>query len=80
MEITALQNTVNAIVLSNGLKSPQMSIYDMKGQDENSIAVKLSSAHENSSDSYTIQYNHLKDTTNLTNIQKQNKQNEKLFD
>ena len=51
MEITALQNTVNAIVSSNGLKSPQMSIYDMKGQDENSIAVKLSSAHENSSDS-----------------------------
>ena len=77
MEITTLQNTVNALVSSNGLKSPQMSMYGIRSQDENLISVKQSTASENSSASYTIKNNHLKDTTNLTNIQRQNKQNEK---
>ena len=77
MEITTLQNTINALVSSNGLKSPQMSMYATRSQDENSIDVKQSTACKNSSNSYTIQNNYLKDTTNLTNIQRENKQNEK---
>lgn len=77
MEITTLQNTINALVSSNGLKSPQMSIYVTRSQDENSMDVKQSTASKNSSNSDTIQNNYLKDTTNLTNIQRENKQNEK---
>ena len=65
------------MVSSNGLKSPQMSMYVTRSQDENSIDVKQSTACKNSSNSYTIQNNYLKDTTNLTNIQRENKQNEK---
>lgn len=54
-----------------------MSMYVTRSQDENSIDVKQSTACKNSSNSYTIQNNYLKDTTNLTNIQRENKQNEK---
>lgn len=52
-------------------------MYVTRSQDENSIDVKQSTACKNSSNSYTIQNNYLKDTTNLTNIQRENKQNEK---
>lgn len=58
MEITTLQNTINALVSSNGLKSPQMSIYVTRSQDENSMDVKQSTASKNSSNSYTIQNNY----------------------